>query len=191
MFKRILSIMLVCAVFTVSAQASSKNGLKTAFDELNYALTVEWDQQNKDFYIEQMKTFKGKVRDLQALGLSNKELIEFAKAEVKNKKLATELDTAFSMISLNKMSAEDASEYLADLVKKSYSTGASWNSDAGLLIGVGLLLVIVGVAVAGGGGSGGGGGVYYCTDRYVCNYDCYWDPYWGQTCYNDCYWTCY
>ena len=187
MFKRFLSLMLVCAVFSVSAQASSRNGLKAAFDELNYALTVEWDQQDKDFYMNQMKSFQGKVRELQALGLSNSELIEFAKSEVKNKKLVAELDTAFSMISLNKMSSEDASAYLVDLVKRSYSTGASWSSDAGLLVGVGLLLVIVGLAVAGGGSVGGG----YCSDRYVCDYVCYWDPYWGNTCYNDCYWTCW
>lgn len=190
-FKRLMSLMLVCAVFTVSAQATTQNGLKAAFDELNYSLTVEWDQQDKDFYIEQMKTFKGKVNELQARGLSKKELIEFAKAEVKNKKLAADLDTAFTMISLNKMTGEQASEYLVDLMKKGYSTGASWNSDAGLLIGVGLLLVVVGLAVAAGGTGGSSGGTYYCTDRYVCDYVCTYDYYWGETCYNDCYWTCY
>ncbi|MFA5583571.1 MAG: hypothetical protein WDA09_05085 [Bacteriovoracaceae bacterium] len=193
MFTKMMSIMLVFAVFTVSAQATTQNGLKAAFDELNYALTVEWDQQDKNFYIEQMKSFKSKVNELQAQGLSNKELIEFAKSEVKNKKLAADLDTAFSMISLNRMTSEQASEYLVDLVKKGYSTGASWSSDAGVWIGVGLLLVIVGVAVAagGGGGSSSGGGTYYCTDTYVCDYVCQYDYYYGQVCFNDCYWTCY
>lgn len=192
MFSRLMSFMLCCAIFTVSAQATSQNGLKAAFDELNYALTVEWDQNNKDFYMEQMKTFKNKVSELQALGLSNKELIEFAKSEVKDKKLAAELDTAFSMISLNRMKGEQASEYLVNIIKKGYSTGASWNSDAAIWIGVGLLLVVVGIAVAAGGGGGSSsGGTYYCTDHYVCDYVCYWDPYYGNTCYNDCYWTCY
>lgn len=191
MFKKMMSLMLVCALFTVSAQATTQNGLKAAFDELNYALTVEWDQQNKDFYVEQMKTFKKKVNELQAQGLSNKEMIEFAKSQVKNKKLAAELDTAFSMISINRMDGEKASEYLVDLVKKSYSTGASWNSDAGLLIGVGLLLVVIGVAVAAGGSVSVGGGSYYCTDYYVCDRVCGYDYVYGYLCWNDCYWTCY
>lgn len=195
MFKRMISLMLVCAVFTVSAQATTQNGLKAAFDELNYSLTVEWDQKDKDFYMKQMKSFKGKVSELQALGLSNKELIEFAKSEVKNKKLASELDTAFTMISLNMMSPEAASEYLVDLVKKGYSTGASWNSDAGLWIGVGLLLVVVGIAVAAGGSTGGSTGStttsgYYCVDTYLCDNVCYYDYYWGQTCYTECGWYC-
>ncbi|HLW55986.1 MAG TPA: hypothetical protein VKY27_01295 [Bacteriovoracaceae bacterium] len=193
MFKRMMSLMLVCALFTVSAQATTQNGLKAAFDELNYALTVEWDQKDKDFYMEQMKSFRSKISDLQAMGLSNQELIEFAKSEVKNKKLAAELETAFTMISINKMNAEQASEYLVDIVKKGYSTGASWNSDAGIWIGVGVLLIVVGIAVAagGGGGSSSGGGSYYCTDIYVCDWTCYNDYYYGYTCYDYCYWTCY
>lgn len=184
--------MLVCALFTVSAQATSTNGLKAAFDELNYALTVEWDQENKDFYVEQMKKFRGKVEKLQAMGLSNKELIEFAKSEVKNKKIAAELETAFTMISLNKMSAEESSEYLVNIIKNGYSTGASWNSDAGLLIGVGLLLVVVGIAVAAGGsgGSSSSGGYYYCTDTYVCDTSCYYDYRFGYICDDYCSWYC-
>lgn len=184
--------MLVCAIFTVSAQASTQNGLKAAFDELNYALTVEWDQQNKDFYVNQMKIFKKKVDELQAQGLSNQELIEFAKKEVKNKKLASDLETAFSMISINKMNPESATEYIADIVKKGYSSGASWNSDAGVWIGVGLLLVVVGLAVAAGGSGTVSGGSYYCTDRYICDRVCYWDSWYYETvCYNDCGWYCY
>lgn len=190
MFTRLMSLMLVCAIFTVSAQATSHNGLKAAFDELNYALTVEWDQQDKDFYVDQMKSFKNKVNELQFQGLTQKELIDFAKSEVKDKKLSADLDTAFSMISLNRMNGEQASEYLVEMIKKSYSTGASWNSDASLFIGLGLLLVVVGVVVAGG-GSTSTGGTYHCTDRYICDYNCHYDYYYGNVCYNDCYWTCY
>lgn len=191
MFKKFITLMMVLSIFTVHANAASNNSLKAAFDELNYALTVEWDQKDKDFYTEQMKNFSGVIRDLQMKGLSNAQLIDFVKSEVKNEKVAKDLETAFNMISLNKLSSEDASKYMIDTMKKSYSAGASWNGEVFLYLGIGVLLVAAAVAVGGSSSSGGYGGGYYCSNYYVCDSVCYYDYYWGYTCYDDCYYTCY
>lgn len=94
MFKKMITLMMVFALFTVHANAASQNNLKAAFDELNYSLTVEWDQKDKDFYNNQMKTFRGTLRELQRDGLSNSELIEFVKSEVKDQRIARDLETA-------------------------------------------------------------------------------------------------
>jgi hypothetical protein len=193
-FKKMIAMLMVVSVFSVSANATSQNGLKAAFDELNYSLTVEWDQKDQDFYTAQMKKFTAQIRDFQAQGLTNAQLINFAKAEVKDAKVARDLETAFNMIALNKMSSEEASKYMVETMKKSYSAGASWNGDAFGYIVVGVLVVAIAVAVATGNAtfsSGYSGGRYYCTDYYVCQDYCYYDYYWGYSCYQDCYWTCY
>lgn len=170
MFKKFITLMMVVAIFTVSAHANTQNGLKLAFDEMNYSLTVEWDQKDQSFYQAQLKKFTAQVRELQKQGLTNQQMIDFAKTQVKDAKVAKDLETAFSMITINKMSSEEASKYMMDSMKRSYSNGASWNGDVLVYLAVGLLIVALAVGLANGGGNGGGstGG--------------------GSTCYNDCYW---
>jgi uncharacterized protein YoaH (UPF0181 family) len=188
-FKKFITMMMVVSFFTVNAQAVTQNGLKAAFDELNYALTVEWDQKDQDFYTEQMKQFSAQIRELQAKGMTNAQLIAFVKSEVKDAKVARDLETAFNMISINKMNSEEASKYMVETMKKSYSAGASWNGEAIVYLAVGVLFVAAAIAIANGNYSSSG--TYYCTDYYVCRDYCYYDYYWGYTCYQDCYWTCY
>lgn len=191
MFKKLIALMMVVSIFTVNAHAVSQNGLKAAFDELNYSLTVEWDQKDKDFYTTQMKKFSGQLRDLQAKGLTNAQLVEFVRAEVKNEKVAKDLETAFNMISINKMSSEEASKYMVETMKKSYSAGASWNGEVFIYLAVGLLIVAAAIALGGSSSGSSNGGGYYCTEYYVCDTSCYYDYYYGYTCYDDCYYTCY
>jgi hypothetical protein len=189
--KKLMTLMMALSIFTTTAFASTHGGLKTAFDELNYTLTVEWDQKDKDFYTEQMKKFSHSLRELQAQGLTNAQLVEFVKAEVKDERVARDLETAFNMISINKMSAQEANKYMVETMKRSYSTGASWNGSGAVTVAVALLVVVAVIALASAGGSGGGGGYQGCYNYWYCNTYCYYDWWWGYTCYDDCYWTCY
>ncbi len=183
--------MMVLAITTTSAFAGSNAGLKSAFDELNYSLTVEWNQKDKTVYDAQMNKFKASLKELQANGLTNADLIAFVKTEVKDAKVARDMETAFTMIQLQKMNASDAANYMTETMKKSYSVGASWNGDAVMYIGLGVLLIAVGLAVAAGGYSGGNGGGNYCEEVYVCDTYCYNDYYWGYTCDETCGYECY
>ena len=192
MLKKLMALMLVLSVFTVQAHATAQEGLKAAFDELNYALEVEWDQKDKAFHEEQMKKFTATLRDLQSKGLTQSQLVEFAKSEVKNAQVAKDLETALTMIQINKMSSSEANKYIIDTMKKSYSSGASWNGEVFVYLAVGILIVALAVAIANGSTSSGGGyyggsNCYY-TDVYVCDTYCY-DDYYGYFCYDDCYWT--
>jgi hypothetical protein len=191
-FKKFITMMMVVAIFTVQAHASAKDGLKAAFDEMNYSLTVEWDQKDKTFYENQLKKFTQTVRDLQKAGLTNDQMIAFAKSQVKDAKVAKDLETAFSMITINKMSSEEASKYMMDSMKRAYSNGASWSGDVFLYLGVGLLVVALAVGLANGGGTqtGGsvGGGSYCVDDCYYYDYQCGYD-FWGWPVYCEAY-TC-
>lgn len=194
---------MVFAIFAVQANASTQNGLKAAFDEMNYSLTVEWDQQDNEFYEAQLKKFMGTVRELQKSGLTNEQMIAFAKSQVKDAKIAKDLETAFSMIIINRMTSEEASLYMMESMKRSYAKGASWNGEVLIYLAVGLLVVAlaVGIVAAAGSsgrsssGSGSNGGVTYtCYDdcyyyNYSCGYDYYgWPVYCqGYTCDQVCY----
>ena len=191
MFKKLIALMLVLSIFTVQAHASTNDGLKAAFDELNYALTVEWDQKDKDFHADQMRKFTATIRDLQSKGLTNAQLVEFAKSQVKNAQVAKDLETALNMIQINKMSPSEANKYILDTMKKSYSAGASWNGEVFIYLAVGVLIVALAVALAGsstGPGPTPNNNCYY-DDVYVCDTYCYDDYYWGYSCYDDCYYS--
>ncbi len=198
MFSKFFTFLMVFAIFTVQASASTQNGLKAAFDEMNYSLTVEWDQEDRNFYEGQLKKFTSTVRELQKSGLTNAQMIEFAKTQVKDAKVAKDLETAFSMITINKMSSEEASKYMMDSMKRAYSNGASWNGEVLVYLAVGLLIVALAVGLAsgssGGGSSNGGGGTVSCYDDcyyydYQCGYDWLgWPVYCeGYTCDRVCY----
>jgi hypothetical protein len=199
MFRKIFGMIMVLSIFVAQAQAASHNGLKAAFDELNYSLVVEWDQKDKDFYFAQMKKFTTTLKDLQAKGLTNAQLVEFVKSEVKDERVAKDLETAFSVISINKMSSEEASQYMVETMKRSYSNGASWNGTATLFLAAGLLLVVAAIAIGGGSDDDddddvvtGGGSVGGCQTYYYCDQTCYVDPFYGYSCYDyNCRYVCY
>lgn len=139
--KFMLSIIAFC-LLTVQSFAATNNGLKAAFDGLNYSLSVEWNQTDRAFYNSEMSKFAESIR---AANVSNQDLVEFTVSQIKDQKLANDLRTAFTMVQINKMDQKDAQKYVVDIMNKSYSHGASWNG--GTVIG-GALLVIIIVAVA-------------------------------------------
>lgn len=191
MFKKLIALMLIVSMFAVQANASTNQGLKTAFNELNFALTTEWDQKDKTFYEAKMKEFSATLRDLQAKGLTNAQLIDFAKSEIKDAKAAKDLETAMSMVQLHKMSSADASKYVLEAMKKSYSSGASFNGEVIVYLAVGVLIVAIAVAVATGNASVVVDNGCYYREVYTCDTVCYNDYYWGYECYDDCYYTSY
>lgn len=191
MFKKLITLMMVLSIFTTQANASTNDGLKAAFDDLNFALTVEWDQKDKAFHEGQMSKFTAALRDLQSKGLTNSQLIDFAKAEVKNAQVAKDLETALNMIQINKMSPSEANKYILDTMKKSYSAGASWNGEVFVYLAVGVLIVALAIAIASSSSvtiSNNNNNCYY-QDVYVCDEYCYYDGWGFYTCYDDCYYT--
>lgn len=180
MFKKFFLLMIAFTLLSVQANAATHNGLKDAFDELNYSLNVEWDQQDKAFYNEQMDKFSATVKDLQAQGLTNQELVDYTLSQVKDAKLAQDLKTAFTMVVINKMNPAEAHKYITDVMANSYSRGASWAGEVvlgaiGLVIFVALAAVVVGSAKIEDG----------CYKVRTCDQACI-----GNSCIEDCDFRC-
>ncbi len=192
MFKKMTTFLLALAIFSVQAQAAAPAGLKAAYDELTYNLSVDWDQQDASVYEREMKAFFATVSDLQRAGLTSDEMIAFASTQVRDARTARDLQTAFSLIIINKMSTEEASKYVLDALRRSSASGASWNGDAVRNLGVSLLIVAiaVGVVFAVQSGSGGknsgtstGGGATTPVDGTVsCADSCAYVP--SSTCFD-------
>ena len=192
MFKKLFSLMMIFMMFSVHAETDVKAGLQSAFDEMNYSLTVEWDQKDKVFYKLQTDKFNIAVKNLQAFGLTQKDMMSFVKSKMAFHGKAHDFETAMNVIELNKMSTEEASSYMMERMKNSYAKGASWNGDVLIYAALGVLLVVasVSLALAGlSGASSSAGG--YCRETYVCKTTCYNDYYYGRDCYEDCGYVCY
>lgn len=187
MIKKILVLLMSLAIVNAQASVANQSTLKAAFDDLNYSLSVEWNQTDKAFYNAEMEKFTKEVKSLQAAGLTNAELVDFAKAQVKDERVSKELDTVYSMVTLNKMNPDEARTFALETVSKSYSQGANFSSGAGLLVGSILLVAIVAAVIAGGGNISVNNG-YGCYNEYVCQD--YYD-YWGYYMYTDCYYQNY
>lgn len=179
MFKKLIAFPLIFAMFIVQSHAATHDGLKAAFDNLNYALSVEWNQTDRDFYNTQMEKFTAELNTLQEKGLSNQDLIAFATSQVKDAKASKDLETAFNMIQINKMSKQEAQKYVTDVMNKSYNQGASWAGGIGTAIAL-ILLVAVAAIVAGKARVGEG-----CYEVYNCRDYCT-----GSFCYEECDYEC-
>lgn len=180
MFKKFLFSMLAFALLVVQANAATHNSLKDAFDELNYSLTVDWDQKDRAFYDSQMNKFSKTVTQLQAQGMTNQELVEFTLSQIKDQKLAKDLETAFNMVEINRMNPTEAHKYVTEVLGNSYSRGASWAGEVvlgaiGLVIFVALAAIVAGKAKVEDG----------CYKVYSCEDTCF-----GSTCYRDCDYRC-
>ncbi len=182
MFKKLFAFSMIFCLLVVQANATTHNGLKAAFDDLNYALTVDWDQTDRAFYGAQMEKFSSQIKSLQEQGLSNQELMNFALSQVKDEKAAKDLQTAFTMITINKMSPKEAQRYVTDVMNKSYSRGASWGGE--VIVGAVVLVLIIAVVaiVAGKARVNENEG---CYEVYTCEDYCT-----GSFCYEECGYEC-
>ena len=146
MLKKFLAIVSLLCLIVVQAHAVSNNGLKAAFDELNYSLSVEWDQKDQAFYDAKVAEFNSEIEALQKAGLSNQELVDYALSQVKDQKLANDLEKTFALVELNKMSPEQAKAHVKKLIDQSYNRGASWSGEVihgGAILVIIILIVVV------------------------------------------------
>ncbi len=95
-------------MLVVQANAATHNGLKAALDDLNNALTVDWYQTDRAFYSSQMEKFSYQVKSLKEQGLTNQELTDLALTQFKDEKAAKDLQTAFTIITIDKLSPKKA-----------------------------------------------------------------------------------
>lgn len=147
MFSKFITLVVAFSMFSVSAMATSHDGLKAAFEEFNYSISVEWDQRDESFLEAKKMELSQAIGALEAQGMTRNELITFAKSQIKDADLAKSLDSVLGAVALNTMTTAEAHDLMIKAMEKSLSLGANWNSTIiitpiGLVI---LLLVIIAI----------------------------------------------
>jgi hypothetical protein len=194
MFKVLVSLLLILNIASAQAQIVSHQSLKDLVDQMQFSLTVEWDQKDMNFREQTMKKFHEGLADLRKQGLTDLELIDFIKSEVKDQKLAKDIDALYAMMSNKNVPSKELELKFIEIAKKTQSRGASWDIEdlpmaaqlgifaAGLAALYGVIFVMIHFANESSSGSGGGGGSSdpycyeesYCTDSYYSEFYGYW-----------------
>lgn len=162
MKKLVAVFLLLCLSLNTFAASGSIQELSNAIDDYQYAMSVEWDQKDKDFQKQQMAMFTQKMDALLEGGLDEAQVMELLEAKMGSKVNLSALKLKISMMKQTSTSKEMMKMLLEDPAQF-YAKGASWNGsifqDEGMMIVVGLVAVLV---------------IYYLTlEEYeVGNYEC-------------------
>lgn len=121
---------LLSLFLTINAFASSslKHEVLKSLDEYQYAMTVEWDQNDRSFAEAQTRKLFQDFSTLFAQGMTSEQVLKILEAKIRNPALIAELRLKAQSLPTN--SQEVLVQALADSSASFYSEGASWNGAA-------------------------------------------------------------
>ena len=151
MLKKLIALFAVFSLVTVSASVPVSN-LKQAVDDFNFAVTVEWDQQDTRFYNQAVDDFKRSVESLSEEGMTNDQIINGILLSVKNKKQAAELQRMVGLLRSEDMTKSEVADFIAQKVRLTQDEGASYQGGRhggglkmllviGILVGISIYLI--------------------------------------------------
>jgi uncharacterized membrane protein len=127
------------AMSPVQETSAMSKALERTFDEMNYSLNVEWDQKNQEFFKDKVEGFEKDIQSLQEQGLTNKELVDYTLAKIKDKQTQSDIKEIANVINESNMTSEQARDFVLKKLNGTYSQGTSWS---GSRMGVKLVLIL-------------------------------------------------
>lgn len=139
--KYISRFLTICLLLQSFAWASPREGLKTAFDEYRYALTVEWDQQDQ----EQLKKIQASfTQEMQRLVVEEQLTAEEFALFIKENHRSLQVEEDILDLVRDRQGQFDlgrAQRMLEEGSDLMYSQGASWTAEDVLIYGfIGLIV---------------------------------------------------
>ena len=133
----------LCMTLNVLAASGTTIALERELDAYQYAMTVDWDQNDQIVYEKETKAFFDKLGTLVAeKGLTKSELLAMAEKKMANKVAFDALKLKLSLMG-NVKSSDELALVLRDSSKEFYSQGASWSGDVGTyLVGAAVVALI-------------------------------------------------
>lgn len=143
--KLISWILIFCLCSNLFASTGG-NDLASVVNEAKYALTVEWDQKDKEKLETILNSLKTQLKELRAQGLSQEEILAY----VEKTGNAAQVERIKTLIYLNKgaINEENIVRFVQNEILPLGTKGASWNSGAdtfyilGTAVLIGILVVI-------------------------------------------------
>lgn len=133
------------AMSPVMETSAMSEALGRTFDEMNYSLNVEWDQKDQTFFKGTVDGFEREIQNLQKEGLTNKELIDYTLAKIKDKQTLSDVKEIATAINDSEMSGDEARAFALEKLNGTYSQGASWSGSrhgVKMVLLLGLIILI-------------------------------------------------
>ncbi len=183
--KLLVTTMVTLSVLSASASVKSEK-IQGILDNLEYSLSVQWDQKDQKFLNNTLKKFEGELISLKSEGLTANDLMDHLKNSVLSDDLSSSLELVVALINPDKMKFSDARGFISDFMKDSYSQGANWVGRNGVPMWLTYSLIAVAVGamiyILYNSEPGTGGSYYYCDPYYDPYCDPYYDPYYDPFC---------
>lgn len=147
--------------------------LESAVANLQYRMTVEWDQKDVQKQKEILGEFSAQVEQLKKQGLSDEQIFKGLSSAAFDAQTSKDIAMLAQYSKDKKLDAKETRKLVVDYANKSQKLGTNWSSEATVALVVGIVVAVVLVAVLTGHATVSTGYYYNCYD------DCYYD-YWGN-----------
>lgn len=150
--------------------------LDSAISNLQYSLTVEWDQKDVTAQKAILGAFAADVETLKKQGVSDEQIFKALSEKAFDAQTSKDIAHLAKYAKEKKLDQKEVRKLVVDYANKSQKLGTSWSDEATVGLVIGIVLVVVLIAALSGGFSNGSSGGYYYYDCYdECYYD--WDGY--------------
>lgn len=132
--------MSLCLSFNLLA--STTRELEAAMDEYQYALSVEWNQQDKDVFEKHTEEFFSKMESLIQSGLTKNDIQSLAANKIQNPAALMSLEMKLAALS-SAHDSHDLASALESQAQDFYAKGASWNGETVVAVAAGGVILAV------------------------------------------------
>lgn len=172
----ILAFTLAAILPMVQVQAQ-ETSLDSAIDNLQYRLTVEWDQKDMAAQKKIVSEFSAELEQLKQQGVTGDEIFKALSAKAFDAETAKDIAHLAKYSKENMLDQKQISKLVIDYSSKNQKLGTSWSTGGSVVLAVALVALII-VAVIALPNNGSDHGSYDCD----CFYDS-WGDYYCYTCY--------
>ncbi len=172
------------------------SALKLALDELNYSLSVEWDQKDPAFQAQQIKKFRAKILELKKNGATAEQLLSEAQGMIADRSLRDQVTSAAALLNPHKLSDDQLLNAILDTRTQAEIRGASWSGEffqenlPYIVVAIVILMLVIssqGSDSSSGGTSAESDSCGYKGDgSFQCGTDCGYRANGAYLCGSDC-----
>ncbi len=182
----ILAFTMAAILPMVQVQAQ-ETSLDSAIDNLQYKLTVEWDQKDVSVQKKILSDFTAELDQLKKQGVTDQEIFNSLSAKAFDAQTSKDIENLAKYAKSNNLDGKQVRKLVIDYANKSQKLGTSWSSEATFGVIIGVVLAIVLIAALTGHVSASTGGSGYYSSGSNCSDSCYYDAYGYYYCDTYCY----
>lgn len=186
LLKRLIA--LVLCMITTTVFANTKQELQNAFQNLNYDLTVEWDQKDKAVLSAKLENFQTVINGLKDKGVTNNEILTAVKEMIHNPKLIEDLELQASLNNIN--DSNDLTDFLWKNRQGMTVQGASWSGAVEFILPLAAIAILLTLTIIAANKKCTERAAYSCEQRFECTQPGYdgslCEGFWYETCGEAC-----